>query len=475
VPILVPDLVWREDAFRSDLAVDIDPWTGRIRAVLQAPAIAPGAAVQRLGGRALLPGFVNAHSHSFQRLLRGRAQWRPAEGNADFWSWREAMYGIANALSPDDVYHVARFCFIEMLLAGWTSVGEFHYLHNDPEGRRYEAPFELATRVIAAAEDAGIRIRLLNVAYATGGIGQPLLPEQRRFATPRLESFLQGTMELVEANASRPLVSIGVAPHSIRAVPRGWLRPMHALAFGYDLPFHIHANEQPAEIAACMSAYGKRPVEVMTEEGVVDGLFTAVHATHVTHNEISLLASNGPSVCACPTTERDLGDGFLPGDELRTAGARIAMGTDGQSMIDPFAEMRLLEYHERLRKLRRVVLARSDTHGRLANAPLLIEAGTVAGAASLRLDAGVIAPGAFADLVAIDLQHLALAGADAERLAAMVALCAPRDVVCDVWVGGVQRISDRRHVHQHAASAAFRRVAAAVDSAADEGRNGMFS
>jgi formimidoylglutamate deiminase len=250
---------------------------------------------------------------------------------------------------------------------------------------------------------------------------------------------------------------------------------MHALAFGYDLPFHIHANEQPAEIAACMSAYGKRPVEVMTEEGVVDGLFTAVHATHVTHNEISLLASNGPSVCACPTTERDLGDGFLPGDELRTAGARIAMGTDGQSMIDPFAEMRLLEYHERLRKLRRVVLARSDTHGRLANAPLLIEAGTVAGAASLRLDAGVIAPGAFADLVAIDLQHLALAGADAERLAAMVALCAPRDVVCDVWVGGVQRISDRRHVHQHAASAAFRRVAAAVDSAADEGRNGMFS
>jgi formimidoylglutamate deiminase len=272
-------------------------------------------------------------------------------------------------------------------------------------------------------------------------------------------------MELVESMASRPLVSIGVAPHSIRAVPRSWLRPIHALAFGFDLPFHVHANEQPAEVAASMAAYGRRPLEMMTDEGVVDGLFTAIHATHVTHNEISLLASNGPSVCACPTTERDLGDGFLPGEELRSAGARIAIGTDGQSMIDPFAEMRLLEYHERLRKLRRVVLARTDAHGRLTNAPPLIEAGTVAGAASLRLDAGVIAPGALADLVAIDLEHHTLAGADAERLAAMVALCAPRDVVCDVWVGGVQRISDRRHTHERAASAAFRRVAAAIDSA----------
>jgi formimidoylglutamate deiminase len=423
-----------------------------------------------------MPGFVNAHSHSFQRLLRGRAQWRPAEAApADFWTWREAMYGVANALSPDDVYHVARFCFIEMLLAGWTSVGEFHYLHNDPAGRSYHSPFELAARVIAAAEDAGIRIRLLNVAYATGGIGQPLQPEQRRFATPDLEAFLQGTIELAESMAARPLVSIGVAPHSIRAVPRTWLRPIHALAFGFDLPFHIHANEQPAEIAACMAAYRCRPIEAMTEEGVVDGLFTAVHATHVTHNEITLLSSSGPSVCACPTTERDLGDGFLPGEELSEAGARIAIGTDGQSMIDPFAEMRLLEYHERLRKLRRVVLARSNAHGRLASAPLLIDAATRIGAASLRLDAGVIAPGAFADLIAIDLEHHALAGADAERLAAMVALCAPRDVVCDVWVGGVQKISDRRHAHERDASAAFRRVAAAVDSAAEGGRNGMVS
>jgi len=458
VPILIPDLVWRDGAFRTDLAVDIDPDSGRIRAVQDASGRTGRSPVHRLAGRALLPGFINAHSHSFQRLLRGRAQWRPASQRADFWSWRAVMYQVANALSPDDLYDVARFCFIEMLLAGWTSVGEFHYLHNDPSGHAYESPFELAARVIAAAEDAGIRIRLLNVAYSTGGIGAPLAPEQRRFATPDLEVYLRSTMELLEAMAPSRLVSIGVAPHSIRAVPRTWLRPIHAQAFGFDMPFHVHANEQPDEVAACLAAYGRRPIEVMTEEGVVDGLLTAVHATHVTHNEIALLASNGPTVCACPTTERDLGDGFLPGAEMMHAGARIAIGTDGQCLIDPFAEMRLLEYHERLRKLTRVVLAR-PVGERLENAPVLLDAATISGAASLRLEAGAIEPGACADLVAIDLEHHALLGAQPENVAAALALNAPPDVVCDVWVGGVQRVSDRQHVHAREAGAAFARVA----------------
>ncbi len=469
MPVLLADLVWRNDAFHDGLAIDIDVRSGRIRSVAEAATLPADTPVQRLTGRALLPGFVNAHSHSFQRLLRGRGQWKPHGEGADFWSWREAMYAIANTLSPDEVYDVARLCFIEMLRAGWTSVGEFHYLHNGVDGRPYARPFELAERVIAAAVDVGIRIRLLNSAYATGGVGAPLRPEQRRFATPDLEAYLRDTMNLVEMVAADPLASVGVAPHSIRAVPRTWLRPIHALAFGFDLPFHIHANEQPAEVAACLAAYGRRPIEVMAEEGVVDGLFTAVHATHVTHQEIALLGSGGPTVCACPTTERDLGDGFLAGEELLAAGAAVAIGTDSQTLLDPFAEMRLLEYHERLRKLRRVVLARDDAAGRLVTAPVLLHAATRAGAASLRLDTGEIADGAAADLVAVDLDHITLAGTNLDTLAAALTLTAPADVVCDVWVGGVQRIQDRRHAAEQEAAAAFRRAAAAVDAAARMG------
>ena len=304
-----------------------------------------------------------------------------------------------------------------------------------------------------------------NVAYATGGIGEPLRPEQRRFATPDLERYLRGTIDLVESIAAHPLASAGVAPHSIRAVPLHWLRPIHAMAYGFDLPFHMHASEQPAEVSACLSAYGRRPIEVLAEQGVVDDLFTAVHATHITHNEIALLSADGPHVCACPTTERDLGDGFLAGEELVRGGARLALGTDSQIMIDPFAEMRLLEYHERLRKLRRVVLARDQGDGTMSAAGVLLDAATAGGARSLRIDGGTIAPGALADLVAIDLGHRALAGADARSLAAMLALAAPAGVVSDVWVNGVRRVQEAQHPREREAQEAFRRVAAAIGAA----------
>jgi formimidoylglutamate deiminase len=466
VKILAPDLLWRGHSFHSGLGVEVDPVTGRIGEIVALGSLPPGAAVQRLPDRALLPGFVNAHSHSFQRLLRGHAQWRPAGGTADFWSWRAAMYRAALFLSPEQLEDVARFCFIEMLLAGWTSVGEFHYLQRDPEGRSYGDGDELAQRVLAAAESVGIRIRLLQVAYACGGIGQALGHEQRRFATPQLEVYLRSTIELAERTAGRPLVSLGVAPHSIRAVPRAWLRPIHSLAFGFDLPFHIHVAEQPAEVSACIAAYGRRPVEVLADEGVLDGLFTAVHATHVSHHEIALLADGGPSVCACPTTERDLGDGFLPGEELLRAGGSIALGTDSQIRIDPFAEMRLLETHERLRKLRRVVLG-TEHAGRISTAPVLIDAGTRAGAAALLLDTGSIEAGMLADLVAIDLEHRVLAGWTQETLAASLVFAGSPDVVSDVWVGGVQRIQDRRHAAEPSSLRAFRAAARVFAEVAD--------
>jgi formimidoylglutamate deiminase len=457
VRVLAPELLYRDGAFHRGLAVAYDDATGRIERV--APAAELGrAGAEPLRARALLPGFVNAHSHAFQRLIRGRTQWRPpGQPTADFWSWRSAMYDVALALSPDELYDVSRFCFVEMLRAGFTSVGEFHYLHRDPTGRPYGDPLELAKRVITAAEDAGIRICLLHVAYAAGGVDEPLRPEQRRFATPDLDDYLWAAAELAGFAADRPLVTAGVAPHSVRAVPRDWIQPIHAFAFGYDMPFHMHVSEQPAEVTACFAKYGARPVELLARDGVADEQLTAVHATHLTHHEVAILASPGPIVCACPLTERDLGDGFLPAEELLAAGARIAIGSDSQTAIAPLEEVRLLEYHERLRKQRRVVLA-ERVGDRLQVAPGLLDAATRTGARALRLHTGVLEAGAFADFAAVDLGHTALAGWSDETLPALLALCAPPDVVSDVWVGGVQRVRDRAHSLDGACAAAFRDV-----------------
>ncbi|MCI0436439.1 MAG: formimidoylglutamate deiminase [Gemmatimonadetes bacterium] len=471
MPTLIPDLLYHDGEFRRGLAVSFSARTGRITQVGPAAASKVGLAGAdgsgdgariHLRDRALLPGFVNAHSHAFQRLLRGRAQWRPGGTANDFWSWRRAMYETVNAITPDELFEVSRFCFIEMLAAGITSVGEFHYVHRDAQGRPYDNPAELAQRVIAAAEDAGIRICLLRVAYACGGVGEPLMAEQRRFATPDLDDFLSATIDLAHAAQERPLVTLGIAPHSLRAVPREWLRPIHALAFGYALPFHIHVSEQPAEVTACLQAWGKRPVEVLADEGVIDEHLTAVHATHLTFREVGLLGHPGPTVCACPTTERDLGDGFLPALELVESGARLALGTDSQTVIDLFEDMRLVEYHERLRRLRRVVLAPDEEGARNTVAPRLLAMATAHGARALRSDAGRIRPQAPADLVAVDLNHRALAGWTDETLDACLALTAPAAVVSDVWVGGVQRIGAGRHRLDEESAAAFQAVARRV-------------
>jgi formimidoylglutamate deiminase len=462
--ILLPDLLYQRGQFLSGWGIEVDEARGRIvRVAPERELLMAGAAAERLPGRALLPGFVNAHSHAFQRLIRGRTHWRPASApHADFWSWREAMYAAALSLSPDEVYEVSRACFLEMLKAGYTTVGEFHYLQRDPEGERYADPNELAHRVIEAAEAVGIRISLLNVCYATGNVGRALFPEQRRFNTPDPELFLSDTEALRGAWAGHAGVTVGVAPHSVRAVPREWLPELHAWARFHDLPFHMHVSEQPAEVEAAVAAWGLRPGELLAEVGVLDERLTAIHATHLSPEEIAMFGDAGATVCACPTTERDLGDGFLPGAELLAAGARIALGTDSQTVLDPFEEMRLVEYHERLRRLRRVVLAVPGAADRLENAPLLLELGTESGARSLRLDAGRIEGGALADFVAVDLDHPALAGTSPEYLAATLTLTAPAAVVSDVWVGGVRRVAAGRHPLDEEAPAALRRVAARI-------------
>lgn len=456
--VLAPDLLWADGRFRPDLAVEVDDAGGSIVRIGPASALAAGSSVERLVGRALLPGFVNAHSHAFQRLIRGRTQWRPAgaEG-ADFWSWRDAMYQAALTLDPDDVYAASRFCFLEMLRAGYTAVGEFHYLHRDPAGEPYADPQELAERVIAAAVDAGIRVALLDVCYAAGGIGEPLAEEQRRFATPELDAHLAGVEELGRRHAADPLVSVGVAPHSMRAVPRAWLRPLAEGAARLRVPLHMHVSEQRREVEASVAAHGLRPFELLQEEGVLSEAFTGVHATHLSDAEVRALAASAATVCACPTTERDLGDGFLPVQALRRAGVPIALGSDSHTVIAPLEEVRAVEYHERLRQEARIMVT-TAAGDRLEVGPPLLDMATAAGARSLGLPAGALEPGRLADLVAVDLLHPALEGWNPDTLPALLALSAPPDVVADVWVGGVRRIRERSHPDEGEAAAAFRGV-----------------
>jgi len=449
---LVPDLAWIGGRFRAGVAVEVDT-TGRIAAVRDAAQARgrPGE-VRRLHGRALLPGFVNAHSHAFQRLLRGRTQWRPVEAvDADFWTWREAMYDLVLGLDEDRLASASRACFAEMLRAGFTSVGEFHYVHRAPDGAALEPPERLARIVADAAHDVGIRIVLLHVAYASGGIGLPLEPRQRRFATPSLEEYLAGLDRLAEELAApgAPAATVGAAPHSLRGVPREWLGPIAEWTARGGAPLHMHVAEQPAEVEACVAAYGASPVRVLADAGVLSPRFTAVHATYIDADDAGLLAESGATVCACPTTERDLADGFLPLELLRPAGVPIALGTDSNAVIDAFEEMRCVEYHERLRTGRRVVVAdpveRPDggAPDRLACAPPLLAMGTRNGARSLGLDAGAIEPGLLADLVAVDLAHPTLDHHGADTLASMLVFGAPPALVREVWVGGREVALDR--------------------------------
>lgn len=472
--LIEPELLWTGGGFRRNAGVLVDPGSGAIERVLSLdgppPAgapIHPDARVRRvpLARRALLPGFINAHSHAFQRVIRGRTQWRPRPGaEADFWSWREAMYAAALALGPDDVFHVARFCFLEMLRTGITAVGEFHYLHHARDGSPYPDPNELATRVLAAAREVGVRIVLLNVCYAAGGIGAPLGEAQRRFRAASTGEFLDRTQALLDAGTAggsagtAGLTGVGVAPHSLRAIPRDWLPELWQWAADRDLPFHMHVAEQPAEVEACTAAYGARPVELLAADGLLDERFTAVHATHLTDEEVALLGAAGSTICACPTTERDLGDGFLRGLDLLEAGAAIALGTDSHTSLDFFEEMRLVEYHERLRRLRRVVIAEEDGFGGQSAGGPLLRMATAAGARALRIPAGAIDAGRVADLVAVDLDHPSLLGVPDRHLASALALSATPDAVTDVWVGGVRRLEHRRHPVELEAAAAFRAV-----------------
>jgi formimidoylglutamate deiminase len=386
--------------------------------------------------RAFVPGLLNVHSHSFQRVIRGRTERRSSAHADSFWTWRDAMYRAANQLTPDDIYHVARMAFLEMLLAGITTVGEFHYLHHAPNDARYDDPNLLALQVVRAAEDVGIRIVLLRTAYARAGWQLPPNPLQARFITSSPEAFISDTEALRRA---LPDIPIGIAPHSVRAVPLPYLREIISYARGNYLPIHMHLAEQPAEIEACLAEHGLRPIELLNKYGLLDKSFTAIHAIHISDAEVQMLAAANAKVCACPTTERNLGDGAVPADRLLQAGVGICFGSDSNVQIDLLEDARCLEYHLRMLRLERAVLPPESL---LAG---LTETGEVALGVGTRSG----------DYFTVDLNDPSLAGVDPELLLPHLLFSAGRPAIREVFVGGRRIIENGCHPGQEEIVAQF--------------------
>lgn len=317
------------------------------------------------GASIRLPALATAHSHAFQRAMRGTSQRRGA-GLDTFWTWRAQMYRVASGLTPESIGAIARVAFRELARAGVRTVGEFHYVHHQPGGTPYDDRTILSQAMIHAAKAEGLRIALLRVAYHRAGPG--LAPEegQRRFCDARVEDVLADVDALRAKFAGDPDVVIGVAPHSVRAVPPEWLSEIGAYAAKHGLMLHMHVAEQRREIHECLAETGMRPMELLADRGVISPRFAAVHATHLEPHEARLLGQARAFACICATTERDLGDGLPSIHDLREAGVRLCTGVDSHVMTDPIEELRSLETHERLRTETRVTWQPAD--GTLAEA-----------------------------------------------------------------------------------------------------------
>ena len=396
----------------------------RVSVVPDAPAGSPDVVLRGL----VLPGLANAHSHAFHRALRGRTH----TGTSSFWTWREEMYAVARRLDPDRYLALARAAFAEMALAGYTAVGEFHYLHHGPGGRPYADPNAMGRALVEAARDAGIRLTLLDTVYLAGGLTAsghtPLDPVQERFSDGSVQAWAERTSALADDARTRT----GAAVHSVRAVPRGDLVAVAEATAGRDRPLHVHLSEQPGENIACTAFHGCTPTALLDAAGLLRPTTTAVHATHLTDDDVARLGGAGVSVAFCPTTERDLADGIGPARQLADAGARLVLGSDQHAVVDPFEEVRGLEMHERLTTLER---------GRFTIGELL-GAAAADGYRSLGWpDGGVLAEGALADLVAVRLDSPRTAGSDPGQ----VLLSATAADVTDVVVGGEPVVTAGRH------------------------------
>ena len=409
-----------------------------------------------LGDVAVVPGLVNAHSHAFQRVIRGKTEFvRSSRLHDDVWSWRNLMFSAASSIDPQSMVAVSRMAFLEMALSGITHVGEFHYIHSQADGTPYPDPNELGHRVIQSARDVGLRITLLKVAYARGGFRRDPEPHQRRFIESDVTRFLQGVEALSSHHAGDPFVGVGLAPHSIRAVPGDWLRRIAEFSEATGKVLHVHACEQRREIEEARSEYGASPIAVFQRLGLLTSRTTIVHGTHLEPGDLDLLEACGPTVCACPTTERNLGDGFLPAFALFQRGIPVSLGSDSQAQIDLWEDCRLVEYHERLLKESRNVLAAtratdgSKEECQLNTADALWPLLNAHGGRSLGLD---VSPGLTAqtpaDFITIDLRDPSVAGTSPEALKADLVFSLRPHAIRDVFVGGNAIVRNGTHALQ---------------------------
>jgi formiminoglutamate deiminase len=402
-------LVTQDGLFR-DVLVDADPEPDDIR----------------LAG-VTLPGMANAHSHAFHRALRGRAN----GGGGNFWSWREQMYAAAEQLNPDTYFALARAVFAEMVLAGITVVGEFHYVHHRPGGQPYGDPNAMGLAVRQAADEAGIRLTLLDTCYLEGGLNGgghvELHPGQRRFSDGTVDEW---AARMAARRPGTDRVRLGAAIHSVRAVRREDLPKVVEAAGG--LPLHVHLSEQHGENLACQMYYGATPTQLLDEAGALGAHSTAVHATHLEDHDIELLGGTGTGACFCPTTERDLADGIGPARALHDAGSPLSLGSDQHVVIDPFEELRGMEMHERLVTNERDRFSAND---------LLLAASFNGYRALGWSDGGHLSKGALADFVTVRTDTVNTAGAARDQI---IYACVASDV-STVVVGGEVVVSDGHH------------------------------
>ncbi len=375
-----------------------------------------------------LPGLVNAHSHGFQRLLRGPTQYRgPSEDS--FWTWRRVMYQCLAQLSPDDIYTITRHLYLEMAASGTSHVGEFHYVHHQPDGTPYPDSLAMSKAIIAAAKDAGLRLTLLRTIYLRGDFDAEPQPQQRRFIDPDLKSVrtsLDALIELEDAHCT-----VGLAPHSVRAVPPEALKELKSEY--HDRPFHMHVSEQPRENAGCHQHYGMSPVRLLEESECLDPRTVLVHATHVSTDDISVIAQRGAQVCFCPSTEADLGDGLGPARDYLKAGVSLSLGTDGQTFSSLLEEARRLEMHERLRLEVRNALPLEASQ---SSGSVCFQAATDGGRMALGDPTESLSVGSYFDIFTVRERDPFIAGVAEEDILNAITFSLPSSHIESTWVAG---------------------------------------
>jgi len=430
-----------------DVAIEIDDG-GMIRGVDVEFAIPADA--EHVSGP-LVPGMPNVHSHAFQRALAGLTE-RGGPAADNFWMWRETMYRFLERLGPEDNEAIAAQLYVEMLKAGYTSVGEFHYLHHDPKGEPYADPGELARRIVTAAARAEIRLTLLPVFYAHADFGgKPPAAGQKRFVhTP--ESYCRLVAKL-ERDAARSGYTLGVAPHSLRAVMPEELTQVVARA-PRDSPLHIHAAEQKREVDQCYAWSGRRPVQWLLENAGIDERWCIVHATHMVDSEVQALAKSRAVAGFAPTTEADLGDGMFPGDSYVAAKGRFGVGSDCNTVVDPFAELRQVEWVQRLKVCRRNVLVGEGESSGLK----LWQMAAAGGAQALAQPVGAIAIGRRADFVVMNTDDPALAEQPSRNVMDAAIFGPGRRVVRDVMVAGRWVVGEGHHSDEEAILIRYRQT-----------------